>query len=301
MKSLYSVIVNWNLQDDTLACIASLLEAGSSPENIVVVDNHSTDGSINALLEKYGHSINLIENDKNLGYAAGLNIGISHAMSQGAQWVFVLNNDTIVDPLFYEELDHAIQSEPNDTIFGPLILNYYHPEQIWFLGDKLLPGLLFTRSVARGSSSAIQLPAVISVDFITGCAMVINRQVFEKIGLFSTEYFMYAEDVDFCWRANLAGFHIASITRAKMWHKISASSRQDRPLSRYWRTRNQIVFYRKYAHFYQLPILLGLSSIRLIGILFKDVCHSQSRLITPLLKGWADGWFSKPTQIIPKG
>lgn len=91
-EPLYSVIVNWNLKDDTLDCVNSFVEAGSSLDKIIVVDNASTDGSIDALRHQFGPLLNILVNDKNLGYAGGLNTGINFVLQHHAEWILLINN-----------------------------------------------------------------------------------------------------------------------------------------------------------------------------------------------------------------
>lgn len=297
MESLYTVIVNWNLKDDVVACVSSLLAAGASLKTIIVVDNHSTDASVPALRSSFGEGLTVIEKAENTGYASGLFPGIQLAMQNGADWVLLLNNDIVVDPSFYQELENAIRAHPDYAIFGPLIFDYNHPDCIWFLGDRRIPGLLFTRSLGQSDLSENSSQEVIPVDHISGCAMLVKRRVFETIGFFSDAYFMYAEDIDFCWRAKQAGFKLASVPKAKMWHKVSASSRHDRPLNRYWRIQNQILYYRKYSNPFQVPIHFGLSLLRAMVLIFRDLWSRQPTLIMPTIKGWANGWFSQIVDI----
>ncbi len=256
-----------------------------------MVDNHSTDGSVLVFREKFGTDLNIIECQENFGYAGGLNPGIIQALKKGAEWILLLNNDVIVDTAFFREFDQVIEAQPDYSIFGPLIFYNDEPDRIWYLGDRLLPGLLFTRSISRNKRTISQFQQIVPVDFISGCAMLVKREVFMTIGYYSTQYFMYGEDVDFCWRAHLSEFKLASVPYIKMWHKISASSWQDRPLNRYWRIRNQIVFYRKYSTLLQVPFHFALSSVRTFIIIIMDLLHRQFHLISPSIKGWFQGWF----------
>ena len=230
----------------------------------------------------------ILENQENLGYAGGANTGIKYALSQSVQWVLIVNNDIVVSPSFYTELETALSYLPGIDIYAPLIFDYNQPSKIWHAGDRLIPLTLMT----RGIDHRIIKPnrTIIPVDLVNGCAMLVNRRVFEKIGFFSTHFFMYAEEVDFVYRARLAGFKAGIATKALIWHKISLSSR-DKPKTRYLKTVNQIIFYKTYAQLYQLPIMFFLSFVRLFYIAGKDIYHNQLHLITPLIKGWFYGWF----------
>ena len=293
IPSIYCVIVNYNLKDDTIACVQSLFDASAEPRKVIVVDNGSTDGSVQFLKERFGSAININSTEKNLGFSGGYNLGIQNALELGASWVLIINNDTLVAKDFLSELGNAIESQPQYDIFGPLIFYYNSPQRIWYLGDRLIPGLLITHSLYRGQEIRIQYPPFFSVDFITGCAMLIKKEVFEKIGYFDVNLFMYGEDVDFCWRARKAGFKLAAIPGAKMWHKVSASASRDQYKSRYLRTRNQSRFYRVYSRRLQLPFMWLFSLLKVMSIGFLDIINRRSTLITPLAMGWIDGWLNR--------
>jgi GT2 family glycosyltransferase len=294
LDKLYVVIVNWNLKDDTLACVESVLATGAPASRVIVVDNGSSDGSPEAIAARYGPTIQLVLSATNLGFAAGNNLGIEHALSLGAGWVLLLNNDTRVAPNMLDELARVALSDDRMGILAPLILYYDDPERIWYLGDRLLPGLPLSVSLARGAYDRDQFPPFTPVDFVSGCGMLVKRQVFETVGLFDTCFFMYGEDADLCWRTRSAGFRLACAPRAKMWHKVSASADRDKPLSRYVRTRNQVQFYRRYARGWQLPAVWAFTVLRAMWIASGDLMHGESALVRPMLKGWVEGWRANP-------
>jgi GT2 family glycosyltransferase len=101
---------------------------------------------------------------------------------------------------------------------------------------------------------------------------------------------MYGEEVDLCWRASLVGFQLATTTKAHMWHKVSLSANRDKPRARYLKIRNQIRFYRKYAHGLQFLVMFLFSTLRILFIGFNDLIQNQNDLLAPLFLGWYDGW-----------
>lgn len=293
IQSLYSVVVNCNLKEDTLVCVESLVAAGAAMNQVIVVDNGSTDGSAQTLRQQLGPALRLIESNQNLGFAGGNNLGIQYALSQGAEWVLLLNNDTYVATTFLAELENAIKRDKRLAIIGPMILYHNLSDRVWYLGDRLIPGLLISLSLYREHTERGQFPSLVPVDFISGCGMLIRRDVFETIGFFDASLFMYGEDVDFCWRARMAGFRLAATTRAKMWHKVSASANRDQPLTRYLRIRNQIRFYRVYSRGLQLPAMVLFTILRAIRVGAGDLLFGQPSLIYPLVRGWYHGWFNQ--------
>ncbi len=259
---------------------------------MIVVDNGSTDGSVDALRKQFRAKIQIIESKQNLGFSGGNNLGIQQALRENAEWILLINNDTQVAPTFLSELEKVADNYKEFGIIGPLILYTNQQNTIWYLGDRIVPGTLVTYSLYRGKVEQPTYPEVLAVDFITGCAMLVNRKVFESIGLMDTTLFMYGEDVDFCWRARRAGFKFAAAPRARMWHKVSTSAAREKEIHRYLRTRNQNRFYRKYSRRLQIPIMLGFSLLQLARRIGSDLLNLQPELVTPLVRGWIDGWFN---------
>lgn len=288
---IYPIIVNWNLATETIPCIESLLTAGAAPGQIVVVDNGSQDDSVAQLTARFGQQIHVIAQPTNLGFAGGNNLGIQWALDAGAQWVLLVNNDTVVAPTFFQDLLAAAAQHPAHQIIGPLILYYGEPNRIWSLGDRLIPGTLITRRLWHDVLMPEALPAFIEVDFLNACCVLIQRTVFEKIGLLNATYFMYGEDVDFCWRARRAGIQLGCATQARIWHKVSRSTGVYHPQARYWRISNQIRVYRQYAQRWQLPLMFGFTLVRSLALAALDLWQKRTMLALQTLRAWRDGWW----------
>ncbi len=288
MAHLQIVLINWNSRDDTLACIESLLAAGAEPHQVVLVDNGSQDGSVQALQQRFGGALHLVANPENRGYVLASNQGIQFALDQGAAWILLMNNDTLVAADFFAPLLQAIATQPQYAILAPLIYYHSQPQRIWYVGDRLVPGTLLTWSRYKNRTAG-QLPAILPVDFISGCAMLVRRDVYEQVGLFDPALEMYGEEVDFCWRARSAGYALAAVTGAHMWHKVSASANRVKPHTRYLRVRNQARFYNRYGR-RQRPFLFSFSLLKGLLMALNDLRARQPELIRPLARGLWDGW-----------
>ncbi|HNB54212.1 MAG TPA: glycosyltransferase family 2 protein, partial [Anaerolineales bacterium] len=202
--SLFAVMVNWNLKEDTIACIHSLFATGVPRGQVIVVDSASEDGSVEKLKATFGDAVQLIACKENVGFVGGINRGTAHALQQGAEWVFILNNDTIVEPAFIPALEEFSQNHASYTLLGPLIYYQDVPDRIWYFADHRWFGSLLTTNRYKNRRDDGRLPAWERADYITGCAMLVRREVFEQIGFLDPAMFMYGEDVDFCWRAGQA-------------------------------------------------------------------------------------------------
>lgn len=286
------ITLNWNSPFDTIECIESLINAGGTFKQITIVDNGSVDDSVKLFHERWNGEITTHILNKNVGFSQGFNAGILYALTLKAEWILLINNDTIVAPDFLTSIMVIAQENPKYMVFGPLILNYNDRERIWFLGERLVPGLLGTYKVANGKFDAKRNYKVEEVDFISGCAMLVNRRVFEKVGLFDPNIFMYGEDIDFCWRISQAGYQLATAPTAVMWHKVSASANRAKEHTRYLKVRNQIKFYRKYSTKFQYIAMIIYSFTVAVKNSTMDIFLKRSSLIMPLWKGWIEGWFS---------
>jgi GT2 family glycosyltransferase len=294
------VTLNWNLAGETISCVESVLDARVPLSRIIVVDNGSTDGSPQAFTTRFP-ALTLIQNESNLGFAAGMNAGIRHALAHGAGSVLLLNNDTVISSTMVDTLVEAAEasSRSGDGMSPPGILGpaiYYHaaPDRLWKLGDvkhRWLPmptPAHLTKARSHGEKGAALAPR--PVDYVTGCCMLTHRRVFARIGYLDTRYFMYFEDADFCARARDAGFSVWCVPNARMWHKVSLSAQRDKPLNRYHRALGQVRFYLEHPHGPSAVLRTAYIAAKTAQALLGDIWRRDWELIDPLLQGTIDGY-----------
>ena len=257
LPKVFICILNWNGLQDTLECLDSLSIMDYSNFEIIVVDNGSKDDSV-AVIKKNWANVTLIENKKNVGYAEGNNIAISHAIKHGAQYLWLLNNDTIVEKDALSLLVDAAEKHPDIGLMSPVIYYYHHPDEVQFEGnDADWSDFCLTKNKMdlRDSKNMIVSPSV------WGTALLIKRVVIDKIGFLDPKYFAYAEDNDYSMRAVKAGFTNIILKSSKIYHKDSRSlSGQNSPHKFFLRTRNMYLFRMKY-----------LKSFRRVKFFFKYI------------------------------
>ena len=219
---VYICVLNWNGYRDTKECLESLKKITYPNFKILVIDNGSTDNSVE-LLRKQCTDIEILENKKNLGFAEGNNRGIDYAISKGVDYILLLNNDTICDKDFLNRLVSLAETDKKIGIAGPKIY-YYGSKRIWFAGGKVIFPIANTFHIGHRLKDRKKFTGVIEEDYQTGCAILIKRQVVERLGNLDSVYRMYFEDVDYCMRARKTGYKVICIQNAYIWHKVSAGS-----------------------------------------------------------------------------
>ncbi len=292
---LYLIVLNWNLKEDTLECLGSLFASDYPSFRVLVVDNASIDGSPEAVRAHFPRA-EILVNHQNLGFAAGNNVGIAHVLEHGAEYVLLLNNDTVADKHLLARLMEAAQAHPEAGILGPAILYYQDKHKVWYLGDRIHPLLPVPVSICRNRREEHLPREPLPVDYVSGCGMLVKAEVFAMIGAFDTRYSLYYEDADFCRRAREAGLGILAVPQARMWHKVSRSAGRKLALSHYRKAKNRARFYRRHRHG-PSPLLtaLYLSWSGLI-IAAGDTLRGEVHLARRYLAGLWDGYreASKP-------
>ena len=245
---IIAVMLNWNEFHHTVPCIDSLKKSTIPLLKIIVLDQASEDGSGEKLQQLYrdDQQVQIVQNEKNYGFAKGMNIGIQKALDSGAEYVFILNNDTIVDTNCLQNLYEVILSEPKAAVAGPIIMYYSNPEKIWQAGgffNKLKMGITVPYKGKKLSEISYSIS---QVDFLTGCALLFPQQTFQEIGLFDTSLFFYGDDVDYGLRIKNFGMNMYFVPSAKVWHKIEdISVDRTTPYVLYHLARSTIIMLRK--------------------------------------------------------
>lgn len=233
-----SIILNTNRKVDTLECLESLMRNTYPNQKVIVLDNHSTDGSVLSIREAYPE-VQIIELDENLGYAGNNNVGIKAALEQNADWVFVLNEDIILDGECLARLVEETAKDPQIGVVGPLVYHYDEPNVIQSAG-----GLLgkYWESVHIGQNEADQgqYSRTRLVDWISGCAILVRREAIEQAGMLDRKFFIYWEETEWCIRISHAGWKIISVPQAHIWHKGVNRNYQPKPSTTYYTTRNRL-------------------------------------------------------------
>jgi GT2 family glycosyltransferase len=277
--SVYLLILTWNAKPTVLECLESVLKTEYENFRIVVIDNGSVDGTAEELKAQFGKKIDIIENGSNLRFSRGNNAGIEFALKAGADYIMLLNDDIMIDPHMVKELVAVAESNSRIGAVGPKMYYYNLPNQLWFAGGvvSLVRGVCSHRGIREFDHG--QFDQVSECDYITGCGLMMRRAAVEKVGMLDPAYSAYYEDTDWCWRAKLAGYRMVYVPRAKLWHKISASTGGQ--LTRYKIKHKLIsgwIFFSRYAkpyHWLTIPIFFTLDTLRILGLIISGKIRPQ--------------------------
>jgi len=272
MTKIFVIILNFNNQKDIIPCLKSLIKAYPKI-NIIVVDNGSTDGSLQCIDSLKYKRLQVIRNEANLGFAKAVNKGLKLALKRGAKDVLLLNPDTLPSRGFLEPL----LANPAE-ILGPIlkfkrtnVAKGYAGQEGWVydFGGKInwwLGRCYHLEYFTPRGGVSVPPPRWKEIDYISGACMLIRRKVLEKIGFLNEKYFLFFEDPDFCLRAKKAGFKVALEQKSIMIHNLSEGKKK--PFYYFYHLlRSNLIFINTWLPFYRRPLaylylhLLGLKML----------------------------------------
>lgn len=289
-KKLYIILLNYNGWQDTIECLESILKSNYKDYKIIIVDNNSTDNSVEHIIswargdqeviykkntqlkelsyppvkkplnyivyqyeealscdaskeKKNKNALIIIKSGVNGGFAFGNNVGIRYAMTKNdCDSILLLNNDTVINYNTLQNIVDAKTQYGDNALYGGRILYYDKPDTIWYDGGHFNEWLGKSYHIGENRKNDFS-SEVRRVNFITFCYILIPKNVLHKIGLIDERYFMYVEDLDYCYKAWKAGVTLYHVCNSLVWHKVGASSgSKTNPFSSYYNYRNSLLF-----------------------------------------------------------
>ncbi len=258
------VVLNWNGAEETLACLESLVAVRSSSCRVLVVDNGSTDGSVESIRKAFP-DIELLLIPSNIGYAGGNNAGFRRVLELGAEFVIFLNNDTTVDAGFCAPLLETLQRKPLAGIAVPKIFYLDRPDTLWYAGGmvRLSTGLIRHVGLRKKNAPQFDRPGV--TGYATGCCFAMRCRDFEAVAGFDEGFRMYAEDVDLSLRVRSMGMSVNYVPSSRVWHKVSASLSRSPLRKLVKKSVGALYLFRKHRAWSGMVLYLLLLPLRLAG------------------------------------
>lgn len=244
LPAVYTVILNWNGLDDTRECLNSLRSVSYPNNRVVVVDNASQQDEAAAIESEFGDFVHVLRSETNRGFAGGVNVGIRYALKRGADYVLLLNNDTVVHPGFLSALVEAAEALRDVAAVCPKVYFHHRPDVIYSTGGRVSLWKGVARQIGRGQIDRGQFDEIDVRDYADGVCMLVPRRALERVGLFDEEYFLYWEETDWCVRARREGLVSYYVPPARIWHKAERSRSPDARFHYLYR-RNALLFVRK--------------------------------------------------------
>lgn len=276
------IVLNWNGLADLRECLASLMKLDYPRFRIVVVDNDSME-DVTPISNEYP-DITLLRNARNLGYAAGNNVGIEYAGQLGCEFCWILNNDTAVEEKSLSWLVRALIDHPDVSAVTNLIVYYDDPSVSWFAGGVFrngMPGHIGYFEPVQ-PQSGLQETA-----YLSGCSFLARTELLRKVGGFDEAYFCYAEDVDLSLRLRAAGGPLRYVPEAVVQHKVSRSTGNLSPIKLYYKHRNMLYLFRKFRFPWKTRLRWVASSLRFsLSLLIK---HRRPAAASALIRAMVHG------------
>jgi len=240
------IICNYNKKDHLLNCIASVKELNNPSFDLFVVDNASVDGSVKAVEDSHRMFLTLIKNHENLGGSGGFNSGIRKALKMGYRYLYLLDNDIILDRNALIELYNYLENHLDVGIAGSAIYSMDKPEELQELGANIDWENYSIKPKFKGHIDNGQLPTVTECDYVPACSMLVRADVIREVGLMDEGNFIYWDDIEWGYRFKKAGYKVVAISASKVWHKMGAAAKVN-TFGTYYFWRNRVHFFVKYS------------------------------------------------------
>lgn len=251
---VFIIILNHNGKNCLPETLQGLLRIGYPETEIVLVDNASTDGSLEEARRIFPRAA-IIKNEHNVGFAAGMNVGIKYALERGAEYVLLLNYDVKITDDFLTNLVEKMEKDKLIGLSSPMILK--EDGAVWFSGGRIDWGRMrAVQTVSRLEKDSF------SSKYLTGCALLIRAEVFKKTGLLEEKYFLYYEDAEFSLKAKKAGYKLLVSPEKTLIHMEKSQEKFSQKT--YWLVLSALIFFMRNAPIFWKPWMIIFYLVRRI-------------------------------------
>ena len=275
MNPIGVVICNFNKKDFVLECVQSVLESKVRNFDIYVVDNASTDGSVEALEKTYGDQITVLANEENLGGSGGFNTGLRVVRDKGYEYFMCLDDDALVDENAIFELFEYMEANPDVGMAGCRVYHRQMPDYIQQCGLYIDFDHYTAQTIGADQLEDGTLPDVIECDTVATCAVMVRGSVIRgtNVGIMPEDNFIYWDDMEWGHRIHLAGYRVVTLAAAKALHQMGANTKRPNTFINYYMWRNRTNFFMRYTPEEKMDEM----SAQVLGAIFDSMYESMFR------------------------
>lgn len=272
-KQIGIVICNYNKSSYVVNCIQSVLESDTDDFHIYVVDNASTDDSVEQIQTHFGDKVTLLVNEANLGGSGGFNTGIRKALEGGYPYIMCLDNDVLVDEAAVSSLLTYMQSHSDIGMLGSRVYHMEEPDYVQQFGlnidfDNYIVETLYANAYEDGT-----IPEVVYCDTVATCSVLVRTEAIKKAGIMPEDNFIYWDDMEWGWRIKQADYQVAAYGASMVLHTKGAANRNNAVFTNYYNMRNRIHFFLKYLREEQLEDF----SVKMLDCVFDSMYECMYR------------------------
>lgn len=287
MKSIGIVICNFNKRDYIVNCIRSILAQSISDFDIYVVDNASTDDSVEIIKKEFGTSVDLIINKVNCGGSGGFNTGMRKALEKNYKYIMCVDNDIVMDSSNIEELYKFLEGNKDIALVGSKICKMDEPEIIMALGSTVNYENYEYKDNYKGCRDNDEIPEMVHCDYVPACSLMVRTSVIKEVGLMKESNFIYWDDIDWAFRMRKAGYRAAAISKAKIWHK-GGGTNPTNTFPDYYFWRNKITFFSEHLAGEKLNEFIDTLLQQLFQYIYGSFYKGKNNLIKTIMYAYDD-------------
>ncbi|MBE2220670.1 MAG: glycosyltransferase family 2 protein [Anaerolineae bacterium] len=284
-----AIILNWRQAQTTIACVRALQEMSCSFLDTLIIDNGSGDDSVSQMKEHFQEDVKILALSENLGFAGGCNIGLQTAVENKYHYALLINNDAFATPGMLEEL--LAKATPDIALLSPKIFYASDPTRIWFANGRMNPYTLDLYDTGRNEQDSQKWCKTQDTEYLLGTCLLVHLNAMQNVGLLDERFFMYFEDLDWSMRFRQKGYRLQIVTSAHLYHKVAISSGGlDSPIRRYHLAKSGMIFWRRYAHKGNLPVIILFRLGSILKTMTRLLFTGKFSAAHSYLKGLQDGW-----------
>lgn len=245
MNRIGVYICNYNGKDFTIGCINSVKEQTYEDVDIYVVDNASTDGSVEAINNIFS-DVKIIKNEENIGGAGGFDRGLKDGLNRNYEYIVLLDNDVLLDQHVFYNMYRYLENNKDVGIVGSKVMIMDLPDTIQDYGDFLDFKKYKEKNAYIMDKDSEKIPDINECDYVPTCCVMVRKQALLEAGTMPADNFIYYDDIELSHKMKIRGWKVVALGNAKIWHKGGFRKATINTFSRYYFLRNRLNFFAKY-------------------------------------------------------